>query len=310
MCLIVLVRVFQRGRFVGNVRHDHFGEQAWRYGWKPCRRPSGRCRRLRRRRWAGRAHGVAVTAVHANGPGLMATEFTFLPPSCSLFDRAHGGGGQAATASGISQSWSTHWSSIIGGLRWIPTIPMSEQCTAPHMLMQQASEMRTGAGRRMFLNSSNMVSITALTGPEASVAGGCGSAPSPWGARCWKRRRRCRRWGTCRSRRRTSWPARSSFRPQVASPVTMNSMLLRVVQRTCPSQYLSAISQISRMLVTDIVRRHVHLIAGSATHEHAGFQDFVVQPFAEVLLDDFRKNESYLRGPISRYGLPSAFSGL
>lgn len=82
----------------------------------------------------------------------------------------------------------------------------------------------------------------------------------------------------------------------------MNSMLLRVVQRTCPSQYLSAISQISRMLVTDIVRvppqRTVYTLSpDSATvHEHAGFQDFVVQPFAEVLLDDFREERVVFAG--------------
>lgn len=64
MCLIVLVRVTQRGG-CWNVRHDHFGELGWRYGWKPCRRPSGRCRRLRRRRWAGHMVQQLPHQVHA-----------------------------------------------------------------------------------------------------------------------------------------------------------------------------------------------------------------------------------------------------
>ena len=54
--------------------------------------------------------------------------------------------GQDAISVGTSQilgrtSW---W--IFGGLRCTPRMAMSEQCTAPHILRQQATAMRSLAG--------------------------------------------------------------------------------------------------------------------------------------------------------------------
>ena len=47
---------------------------------------------------------------------------------------------------------------------------MSEQCTAPHMLTQQASATRSLAGSSIPVKWPISSSISALTMPEASVA--------------------------------------------------------------------------------------------------------------------------------------------
>ena len=65
-----------------------------------------------------------------------------------------------------TRSWLT-----FGGLRWMPRMAISEQCTAPHMFRQHASEMRQYAGSFMSAKYSYRSSITALTMPDASVAG-------------------------------------------------------------------------------------------------------------------------------------------
>src|SRR5512140_2778617 len=79
--------------------------------------------------------------------------------------------GQEAMVVGIS-----HWFPIVasftfGGLRWMPRMAISEQCTAPHILRQQASAIRTRAGRVFVVKYSWSSSITDFTTPEASVAG-------------------------------------------------------------------------------------------------------------------------------------------
>ena len=50
--------------------------------------------------------------------------------------------GQAAITFGISHLARTRSWLTCGGLRWMPRMAISEQCTAPHMFRQQASEMR------------------------------------------------------------------------------------------------------------------------------------------------------------------------
>ena len=98
--------------------------------------------------------------------------------------------------------------------------------------MQQAREMRTGAGSRMFWKSSNKASMTHFTGPEASVAGvwQCTQpcvctmllmpAPVPPTGNLWEPPAKVRLFSS----------SRRAF--MVASSSTMNSILLRVVQRT------------------------------------------------------------------------------
>src|ERR1019366_4369952 len=78
--------------------------------------------------------------------------------------------GQDATRVGISETFLTISCLIFGGLRCIPRMAMSEQCTAPHMLRQQAIAMRTRAGRLSCVKRSYSASITDFTIPEASVA--------------------------------------------------------------------------------------------------------------------------------------------
>ncbi len=136
----------------------------------------------------------------------------------------------------------------------MPTMPISEQCTAPHMLMQQASEMRTGAGRRMDLKSSYMTSMMDFTGPDASVAG-VWQCTQPWVCTMLVTPAPVPPTGNLLEPPANLREARSCCRGfSLLSSETRNSMLLRVVKRTCPSQYLSAISQISRMWVMDMRR--------------------------------------------------------
>ncbi len=79
--------------------------------------------------------------------------------------------GQDAIVVGISQTLGTRVWSGLGTVRWIPRMAMSEQCTAPHMFRQQARAMRTWEGRLMVAKYPCSSSMTAFTGPEASVAG-------------------------------------------------------------------------------------------------------------------------------------------
>src|ERR1035438_4929952 len=78
--------------------------------------------------------------------------------------------GQEAIRVGISQALRSASCLICGGLRWIPRMAISEQCTAPHMFTQQASATRSLAGRSWRVKCGYSSSIRALTMPEASVA--------------------------------------------------------------------------------------------------------------------------------------------
>ena len=78
--------------------------------------------------------------------------------------------GQEAIRVGTSQILgSTSWR-ILGGLRWMPSTAMSEQCTAPHMFRQQATAIRSLAGSFSSTKYGNSSSIMHFTRPEASVA--------------------------------------------------------------------------------------------------------------------------------------------
>ena len=176
--------------------------------------------------------------------------------------------------------------------------------------------MRTGAGRRMFRKSSNMTSITAFTGPEASVAG-VWQCTQPWVCTILEMPAPVPPMGNLKEPPANLRLARSSFSAfRVASSVTMNSILLRVVQRTCPSQYLSAMSQISRMCVTDMVRvpatRTVYTLSpDSATCTSTpGSRISWYSHLPKFFLMTSGKNESYLRGPISEIRPSIGFSGL
>ena len=90
---------------------------------------------------------------------------------------------------------------------------------------------------------------------------------------------------------------------------TMNSMLFLVVNLRYPSQCLSAISQISRRCSTLMSRHAAHangidfIAALGHVNKHARLQDFMVEPLAEIVLDDGRKevpeiSRSYISNPI------------
>jgi len=53
--------------------------------------------------------------------------------------------GQDARTEGISQVAASFSLLTFGGFVWMPTTARSEQWTAPHMLMQQATAMRSFA---------------------------------------------------------------------------------------------------------------------------------------------------------------------
>ena len=101
---------------------------------------------------------------------------------------------------------------------------MSEQCTAPHMLRQQARAIRTWAGSLWLPKYSNRSSMTALTMPEASMAG-VWQWTQPW---VW-------------TMLVTEWPVppmgmpiflQASFKPAILPwSVSRNSMLFREVKR-------------------------------------------------------------------------------
>src|ERR1035441_11077635 len=78
--------------------------------------------------------------------------------------------GQEAIRVGISQPLRSASCLICGGLRWIPRMAISEQCTAPHMFTQHAKATRSLAGRSCRVKCGCSSSIRALTMPEASVA--------------------------------------------------------------------------------------------------------------------------------------------
>src|SRR4030042_2652737 len=79
--------------------------------------------------------------------------------------------GQEEMVVGISDRWrSLSWVTL-GGVRCMPRMAMSEQCTAPHIFRQQARAILTWAGSLWLPKYSYRSSITALTMPEASMAG-------------------------------------------------------------------------------------------------------------------------------------------
>ena len=65
----------------------------------------------------------------------------------------------------------------LGGRRCTPRMAMSEQCTAPHMFRQQATAMRSLAGRSSCVKRSMSASIIALD--QAGSVGGRGVAVHP-----------------------------------------------------------------------------------------------------------------------------------
>ncbi|GBE57928.1 hypothetical protein BMS3Abin01_00855 [bacterium BMS3Abin01] len=54
--------------------------------------------------------------------------------------------GHEATVVGISHWLGSFSLSITGGVRWTPSMAISEACTAPHMFRQQATARRILAG--------------------------------------------------------------------------------------------------------------------------------------------------------------------
>ncbi len=198
----------------------------------------------------------------------------------------------------------------------MPTRPMSEQCTAPHILMQQAREMRTGAGRRMLWKSSNTASITHFTGPEASVAG-VWQCTHPWVCTMLLTPAPVPPTGNLKEPPGNLRELRSSFSAfMAASSSTMNSILLRVVQRRCPPQCLSAISHSSRICVTDMVRvpptRTVYTLSPlSATCSSTpGSRISWYSHLPKFLAMKDGKPSSYLRGPMSVIRPSIGFAGL
>src|SRR5512143_2996182 len=87
--------------------------------------------------------------------------------------------GHDAIVVGISHWFARVASLTFGGLRWMPRMAISEQCTAPHMFRQQARAIRTRAGRVFVVKYSWSSSMTAFTTPEASVAG-VWQCTQPW----------------------------------------------------------------------------------------------------------------------------------
>src|SRR4030067_3027410 len=78
--------------------------------------------------------------------------------------------GHEDTVVGISQIFGSSALLIFGRVLWTARMAMSEQCTAPHMLRQQAKAMRNFPGRSIFSKRGKRSSITAFTTPEASLA--------------------------------------------------------------------------------------------------------------------------------------------
>src|SRR5512136_3392975 len=79
--------------------------------------------------------------------------------------------GQEATRVGISHILARSAWLTVGTRVWTPRIAMSEQCTAPHMLRQQAYATRSFDGRLLEpVKYGNSRSITDLTTPDASDA--------------------------------------------------------------------------------------------------------------------------------------------
>src|SRR5512144_482975 len=87
--------------------------------------------------------------------------------------------GHDAMVVGISHWFASVASFTFGGLRWMPRMAMSEQCTAPHILRQQARAILTRAGSFVVVKYSWSSSMTAFTTPEASVAG-VWQCTQPW----------------------------------------------------------------------------------------------------------------------------------
>ena len=107
--------------------------------------------------------------------------------------------------------------------------------------------MCTRFGISAFLNSSMSSSIMDLTTPEASVPG-MSQCSQPW---VWEMKA-TEFWVPP-----TTKPGASSASisgSTLASSVTMNSMLLRMVKRTCPSAYLSPMSHRVRRVKTSRMR--------------------------------------------------------
>ena len=73
----------------------------------------------------------------------------------------------------VAESGETCYTVRVGGTRTMSITHIRELCDIADKYCggHLRWTTRMGAGRRMFLKSSNRTSITALTGPEASVAG-------------------------------------------------------------------------------------------------------------------------------------------
>ncbi len=112
-----------------------------------------------------RAHGVAVAAVHAT----LFVDHHALNALVRM--RPDGAGGARGDRGGDFAQMAQLLVGHLGGVRWMPKMAMSEQCTAPHMLRQQARAILTWAGSLWLPKYSNRSSMTALTMPEASMPG-------------------------------------------------------------------------------------------------------------------------------------------
>ena len=132
-----------------------------------------------------------------------------------------------------------------GGLVYWTLIEMSPW--PPQLIWQHEVVMRTRLGISSLTNSACIMSIRLFTTPEASVPG-----MSQWSQPCV--------WEIID----TELPVPPTGKPSAISVSTsgwtlsnelsMNSMLLRVVNRTCPSANRSPMSQSLRMVKTSIWR--------------------------------------------------------
>ena len=241
----------------------------------------------------GGAHGVAVAAVHAavfldgDGVHLLAVVFHL--------GGTDGSGGAGGHGQRISHSWSAHSWSIMGGLRWMPTRPMSEQCTAPHMLMQQARAMRTGAGRRM---SFEVVKdgVHHAFHRAGGVGGGVWQCTQPWVCTMLLMPAPVPPTGNLKEPPSNLRLFRSSRRGLHGGFVFHHEL---DVVTGGPAQVAAAVLVGDVADLADVGDGHgagaahadgVHLVAAFGhVHQHAGLKNFVVQPLAEILFDDRRE---------------------
>ena len=153
--------------------------------------------------------------------------------------------GHRATTVGRSHMLATRSWLILGGLVCCTTMAMS--AWPPQLISQQEVDRCTRLGMSSLMNSACRSSIRALTAPEASVPG-MSQCSQPW---VW-------------AMLETELPVPPTGKPLLvrastsgstrAGSVTMYSMLERIVKRTWPSAYSSAMSHSLRMVKRSIWR--------------------------------------------------------